>query len=171
MLELLASEYRGLMQDVLTVVVCTAALIYGRGPERAIAVTWLLVFELSGRVYFSFIEDDFRFGELGLFDASVDLVALVVMVAIALNANRNYTLWIAAMQVLAFSAHLARSLTDIISPIAYAVLALVPGWMQLLLLAAGLIRHILRERRFGPYREWRVPVRFWGLLPATRDRS
>ena len=72
------------------------------------------------------------------------------------------------MQVLIMAGHLARGMIEAIAPIAYATMVVAPGWIQLLILGAGVTRHILRKRKFGPYREWRTPVRWFGLLT---DRS
>ncbi len=168
MLDLLVSEYRGLAQDVLAFAVCFAALIWGRGPERAIAATWLIVFEVMERVYRASFGEGFQFTTIDMWLATSDCLAAVFWIAIAVNANRNYPLWIAGLQVLALTAHVARGLADVISPISYAVMVTIPGWMQLFILAIGLGRHIRREKLFGPYREWRVPVRFGGLLPAPK---
>jgi hypothetical protein len=90
------------------------------------------------------------------FYAMIDACAAICWVAIALFANRNYTLWIAAMQVLAITAHLARGLVEAIAPVGYIIMISVPGWAQLLLLGAGLSRHIYRKRRHGQYRDWRI---------------
>ncbi len=166
MLELLASDYRPYIQDALAISVCLAAFIWGAGPERAIAVTWMLIFELPSWVYTAFWGVSFQLGQIDVFLASTDALAGGIWIAIALNANRNYPLLIAAMQVLVLSGHLARGLIEAIAPIAYAVMMVVPGWLQLFIFAIGLTRHIRRRKRHGPYRDWRVPVKWWGLWPA-----
>jgi hypothetical protein len=168
MLELLASDYRPHIQDALAFSVCLAAFVWGAGPERAIAVTWLAMFEFAPRVYKALWGGSFQLGQIDVFLASTDSLAGVIWLAIALNANRNYPLFIAAMQVLVLSGHLARGLIESIAPIAYATMMVAPGWLQLVILAIGLIRHIRRRNRHGAYRDWRVPVKWYGLLA---DRS
>ncbi|WP_108788725.1 hypothetical protein [Erythrobacter sp. Alg231-14] len=154
--DLLAWDFRVILQDVLAWTICICALIWGAGPERAVAITWLLLFEVLHEL-FALLDDRGRFlANVDAFYASVDGLAAVCWIAIALYANRNYTLWIAAMQVLAVSAHLAKGIAEPISQLGYAVMVIAPSWIQLLLLAVGLIRHILRRRRFGAYRDWRV---------------
>ncbi len=167
MLSVIFSEYRPLVQDVLALSVCLAAFIWGRGPERAIAATWLILFELVARVYSSFFDAGTRVTQIDPLIATQDVLAGIILVAVAVNANRNYPLWIAAMQVLAITAHVARALTEAITPIAYMTMAVAPGWIQLFILAGGIFCHSRREKKFGRYREWRVPVRFGGLLPAN----
>lgn len=157
MLELLASDYRSYTQDVLAFTLCLAAIVWGSGPERVVAVTWLVLFEGANRIYRFVLGEDYRLTDIDLFLASSDILAGVIWIALALYANRNYTLWIAAMQVLAMTAHVARGLVESISPIAYAAMAIAPGWFQLIFLGIGLTRHVQRKRKFGPYRDWRVP--------------
>lgn len=157
MLELLVSDFRPYVQDAVAILVCLAAFRWGGAPERLIALIWLVLFKLVGRAYEFLFVSSFQLTGIDPFLASVDLVAGGLFLFIALNANRNYPLWIAAMQLLAIVAHLARGLTEAIAPIAYAIMVIAPGWMQLLLLAVGLVRHVRRARIYGPYREWRTP--------------
>ncbi|MDJ0979227.1 MAG: hypothetical protein QNI87_11940 [Erythrobacter sp.] len=170
MLELLVSEYRPVVQNVLAYAICLAALVWGAGPERAIALAWLLLFEAVPGIYKTFWGARFQLEEVDILFASLDLCAGAFWLIVALNANRNYPLVIAALQLLVISAHIARGLIDAISPVAYAAMVMAPGWLQLLLLGAGLVRHVLRERTYGPYREWRVPVRWYGLRPIRQKR-
>lgn len=157
MLELLASDYRATAQDFLAYTLCFAALIWGGGPERLIAVTWLVLFELSIELYRNVFGAEYKLTEVDLFLASTDILAGMIWIAVALYANRNYPLWIAAMQLLAVTAHVARGLVEAISPIAYIAMVIAPGWFQLIFLAIGLTRHVMRKRKYGPYRDWRIP--------------
>jgi hypothetical protein len=85
-----------------------------------------------------------------------DLVATVLFRLVALNANRNYPLWIAGFQLVAVGGHLVRIIIEGISPLAIAILVIGPSYLQLIALLGGFIAHFRRERRFGPYRSWRV---------------
>jgi len=154
--ELLAWDFRNDVQDYLAWAICVAALIWGGGPERAVAITWLLFFKLVPGAYDVFGSTwDFQ-GGVNFFIASIDILAAASWVMIALYANRIYTLWIAGLQVLAVIAHLASAIAEPISSPAYAVMAITPSWMQLLLLAIGLVGHLVRKRQFGAYRDWRI---------------
>lgn len=156
MLELLASEYRTYAQDILVLVICGAALFWGGAPERIIAGSWLIFFELTGFIYKRFIQaGGYQLQGVDAFLAANDFLMLVIWVTVALYANRNYPLWIAGMQLLAMTAHLARGMSEAISPFAYVLLIAAPGWFQLIFLGAGLTRHILRKRKYGKYRDWR----------------
>lgn len=156
MLELLFSDYRLYAQDAVAWTLCCAALIWGGGPERIVAASWLILFEIGTLVYNGLIGDVRRLETIDWYFAGIDILAGALWITVALYANRNYVLWIAAMQLLAIAAHLSRGLTEAIAPIAYAVMVVAPGWFQLLFLGAGLVRHLRRKRKFGPYRDWRV---------------
>jgi hypothetical protein len=86
---------------------------------------------------------------------ALDLFAAVLFVGIALQANRNYPLWVAGFQLVALGTHVVQTLFTGISSLAIALLVTGPSYCQLLLLIGGFARHTLRQRRFGPYREWR----------------
>ncbi|MEO1221368.1 MAG: hypothetical protein AAFY42_08460 [Pseudomonadota bacterium] len=102
------------------------------------------------------VGDDAQLVDVDVYWAFSDLTAGIAWIAIALFANRNYTLGIAGLQVLAMAAHVARGLVEVISPIGYAFMVAAPGWFQLFLLLIGLTRHILRKRKHGDYRDWRI---------------
>lgn len=155
MVELVTSEVRIAVQVVLAWTVCLAALLWGGGPERAVASTWLIIFEIGLRFLPDWFGVSFGYANVEFWPFIGDLSAAAILVFVALIANRNYTLGIAAMQLLAMTAHFARSLTETIAPIAYLVMTVVPGWSQLFLLGFGLSRHILRKRKYGEYRDWR----------------
>lgn len=157
MLEFVTTDLRGLTQNVLVVLICGSALIWGAAPERAVALVWLVIFELAAFVYRSVLGNDtVQLMGADIFLVLVDIIAGVLWVGIALYANHNYTLWIAGLQLLVVCAHLARGLSDLISPLAYVVMLVGPGWVQLILLAIGLFRHMRRKRIYGPYRDWRI---------------
>ena len=169
----LALEYRDEAQSLAAWLICIAAFVWGGGPERGIAAIWIIVFKgldialsLPWQGYLQGI--DVR----ALYVAS-DLFALAAFAMIAVHANRFYTLWIASFQVLAMLAHVAKELSDHISTISYAVLAFMPGYFQLGLLAGGLMLHVRRRRRNGPYRDWRLghAAPGWQLLLSHRGHK
>jgi len=173
MIEWLAFENRQEVQNVLAYAICIAALIWGAGPERIVAGSWLVVFEGGSLIQQYMSGESHRLVTVDWPLALMDMVAGAIWIAVALYANRNYTLWIAGLQLLAMIAHLSRALTDLIAPIAYAILIIVPGWLQLVLLAFGLIFHVRRKRRFGRYRDWRrstsAPVQGDPPMDGTPD--
>ncbi|MEO0589992.1 MAG: hypothetical protein AAFZ11_05470 [Pseudomonadota bacterium] len=118
----------------------------------------MVLFEGIQRIYRGVWEIGYQLEQVDLFYSFMDAIACIAFIGVALNANRNYPLVIAALQVLVVAAHLARGLIETISPIAYATMVLAPGWLQLAILGLGLMRHVQRQRRYGPYREWRNPL-------------
>lgn len=151
-----ASDLRILLQDILVLALVMIALFGGSWPERIAIGTWLLCFEIS-----SFVQSDLLGFEVNVtgFDAFLfvrEIIACAAWVVLALYANRNYTLWIAGAQLLAIAALVARALIESISPIGYLFMLTAPGWIQLLAMAIGFTRHILRKRKYGAYRDWRI---------------
>ncbi|MEP5938060.1 MAG: hypothetical protein ABJ239_07020 [Erythrobacter sp.] len=151
-------EYRAEAQSIFSWLLCLAALVWGGGPERAIALVWLVLFKLVDAVYETIWGATFRPEQLDIFSATNDTLALVILVVVAVKANRMYPLWIAAFQVLATLSHFANAMAEHITPIAYVILAVTPGYFQLLLLTGGLYAHMRRARKHGTYRDWLGPM-------------
>ncbi|MEM7665070.1 MAG: hypothetical protein AAF250_04385 [Pseudomonadota bacterium] len=136
-------------------------------------MTWLLVIELPTVFYQISADPGFKRTDVDPFLASTDLVAAIIFIAIALYANRAYPLWIAGMQLLALTAHVARGLAETVSPVAYTTMVIAPGWLQLLFLGCGLGFHLLRQRRYGNYRDWRISrgMAEWSMRRTKRSNG
>jgi hypothetical protein len=148
--------YRVPAQHLTSLLLAAAIWRWGGAPER-----WVIGVFLATMVVPVYVAEAFGMTaiDLGPYAPSVvtlDLLAAIMFVGIALNANRNYPLWIAGFQLVAVVAHLVKAVVSNVSPLAYAVLVIGPSYCQLLLLLGGFARHALRQRRFGPYREWRT---------------
>lgn len=154
MLQLLI-EYRVPAQTVAILLLAAAALRWGAGPERA-AVGVLLWLRLADIAYHALFERALDLHALDLAHFFIDGVACAAIFAIAVFANRMYTLWFAAFQFLAISAHLSREMAVEILPRVYALMFIAPSYFQMLLLAGGIWTHRRRLRRHGPYRSWRL---------------
>lgn len=155
MLELVL-EYRDEAQFYAGLAICFAALRWGAIPERCVALVWIVVFQLSDRLYHFIFDVGLRLHQLDVGHATIDLTAAIILVWLALQANRMYTLWIAAFQLVSLASHLARAVSDSIAPLAYAMLNIGPSYFQLCLLLGGLIYHLRRKRVWGEYRDWRL---------------
>lgn len=154
----LFNNYRGEAQHIAIVLLAMAIWRWGGAPERwviGVVVGVLLlpfyVFKLQGY-------QDIYFGPVAVIGVGTDLVAAAAFVLIAVNANRNYPLWVAGFQLVAVGAHAVNALVESFSPLAFLILTIGPSYCQLLLIFAGFIRHVMRERRFGQYRAWRAPL-------------
>ena len=169
MLDLLFSDYRPYTQDILAWVLCCTALVWGGGPERVVAVTWLLLFEIGTLLHKAIFGEPRQLESVDWYFAGIDAFAAGIWIFVALYANRNYTMWIAAMQLLAVTAHLSRGLVEAISPVTYATMVIAQGWLQLLFLGTGLARHLMRTRKFGDYRDWRTTSPATALAAASSE--
>lgn len=152
----LFNTYRGDVQHIASVLLALAIWRWGAGPER-----WLIALFIATMVVpvkaFEWLElGSPALGDFASIYVIIDLVAGVGFVAVALKANRNYPLWVAGFQLVAIAAHVVRALVDGVSPLAYLILASGPSYFQLVLIFGGFVRHVLRQRRFGPYRAWRA---------------
>ncbi|TRD11787.1 hypothetical protein FGU71_07890 [Erythrobacter insulae] len=149
-------EYRVEFQRLASILLMLAALKWGSAPERAVTLVFAVLFTLPLSAFEFWAEGPLIFSGSGSIYIALDLVALALFLAIALNANRTYTLWIAGFQIVPLASHLVRGVVDAVSPLAYAVLAIGPSYFQLILMGGGLLFHIRRKKRYGEYRAWRV---------------
>lgn len=152
----LFNAYRVPAQHLTSLLLAAAIWRWGGSPERWLIGIFLATMVLPAYAVWWLGLDGFEVGPYATFASLLDIVAAVLFVGVALNANRNYPLWIAGFQLVAVGAHLVQALVDSVSPVAVAILVIGPSYCQLLLLLAGFVSHMLRQRRFGQYREWRV---------------
>lgn len=155
-------DNRTSIQNVFAVLLLVAALWRGGGPERACAGTLvgMIAAELG---YHALFGPSRSFHHFDLWHFTLDTAGLVVLVTIALRANRFYPLAIAAAQLVAFTSHIVRGVAEPVSSLSYYLLFTIPFWFQLIILAIGIARHGKRAGILGRYRDWR-PV-----APATRQ--
>lgn len=152
----LFNAYRVPAQHLASMVLAAAIWRWGGSPERWLIGIFLgtmvlpvYIFELLG------VRGAIEIGPYAPVVLLTDLSAAILFAGVALNANRNYPLWIAGFQLVAVGGHLVRSLVDSVSPLAVAILVVGPAYCQLLVMLVGFVRHVQRERHFGQYRAWR----------------
>jgi len=126
----------------------------GAEPEFGIA-TGLLAMIILDIIYHAVFGVALNLAEADIGHVIIDTLVAIAFVAIAITANRIYPLWIAALQLVALSAHLVREVANQISPIAYAILYILPSYFQIVALSLGLYLHIRRRKKLGNYRAWR----------------
>jgi hypothetical protein len=80
---------------------------------------------------------------------------LIVLVWVALYANRGWPLWVGALQMIAVAGHLSKLFDIAEIRRGYWVMISVPGYVQLVVLWVGLASHARRVERIGPYAAWR----------------
>ncbi len=152
----LYNEYRVLAQHIASVLLALAIWRRGAAPERWLIGLFIATMVAPVYVFRVLGLGNLNIGEYAWVTVSLDVVALVAFVLVALNANRNYPLWIAGFQLVAIGAHAARGLIDSVSLLAFLLLSAGPAYCQLVLIFGGFVRHVRRQQRFGPYRDWRT---------------
>ena len=135
----------------LFMVVCIYSAIWGGRPERRAVVIFvtglvmtLIALSLSGDNYSSL--------EFGVLIA--DLWILLAFVWLALRAERFWTIWICAMQVIQVLSHIPKMIIPELLPQAYYITIAFWAYPMLLALAIGTYRHQQRLRQFGVDRSW-----------------
>jgi hypothetical protein len=152
----LYNEYRVLAQHIASVLLALAIWRRGAAPERWLIGLFIATMVAPVYVFRALGLGNLHVGEYAWVAVSIDVVALAAFVVVALHANRNYPLWIAGLQLVAIGAYAAHGLIDSVSLLAFLVLSAGPAYCQLVLIFAGFVRHVRRQQRFGPYRDWRT---------------
>ncbi len=130
---------------------------YGKEPEQQVAAILLANFLLL--LFYVELRGNVAFASVDRVLAVLDLGSLVGFLWVALRANRMWPLLIAALQVVVMIAHLSVFIELGARTVYWGMMA-VSQYLQLFVLAGGLISHHLRVKRVGPYRSWRP------MLPA-----
>ena len=130
------------------------AIRVGRGPERWMAWT-LFGMSMSSKFYTLVLGNRPSRMEVDPVLFVIEAAVTTVMVAVALRANRNYTLWMAGFQIIALMAHFAKGAADQISPLAYVIMVVAPSYLQIITLGLGIWLHLKLVLRDGNYRSWR----------------
>lgn len=154
-MDILAFPYRLVIQSALFVGLAIWALRKGGGPERACGWSFLAMV-VAERAYHMLVSRSFELETVDSWHLTLDLALLAALVPIALRANRLYPMGLAACQVIAVNAHIARDSFAQITPLAYYVMYVAPSYLQLIILFCGVSAHIRREEKYGPYRDWRL---------------
>ena len=127
------------------------ALRRGGAPER-IGATVLVVGSLLTLVAAVSSTTEYGSIEIGVF--LVDVATLVAFLALALRAERYWTLWIAALQLIGTAGHAVKLVDPNVIPRAYAFVTVFWSYPMLLLIALGTYRHQQRLKMFGVDRSW-----------------
>jgi hypothetical protein len=136
---------------ILLFTVLIYALWKGGAPERWIAVQLIVAMIASLAVVSG---GDAAFRTIEIETAIVDSILFAGMLVVALHADRYWTLWITAFQLIQVLAHLPEILVPQLLPEVYGLIISVWSYPMLLLLFAGTYRHQQRVMRFGNDKSW-----------------
>lgn len=130
------------------------ALLRGGAPERIVGLAMLVAGGLTRLSYHAdYLPAPDYFAVVHWGVLVIDLALLGVLLAVALHADRFWTLWLVAFQALGTGGHLVRGLDHGIEPVAYAILLASWSYPMILLLVLGTARQA-RRRRQGGGRDW-----------------
>ena len=134
-------------------VVLVLAFRRGEQPERLTAA--ILVAGFAVDLVYHLIFGHPEFVTVDPVHFSIDATTLVVLMGIALRANRGWTLWAASAQLIVMLGHLGKifEMRDVYR--GYWAMTQVPILLQLAFLLIGTLAHIARSRRIGIYASWR----------------
>lgn len=96
-----------------------------------------------------------QFAALDPVHAILDISLFLAMIWLALHANRIWPMWLCASALIALVGHFVVLMGVAGDQRAYWGMTQLPTFMELGILLAGTISHLLRLRRIGPYRSWR----------------
>lgn len=153
-MDILDFQYRYLVQIAMFIAVAIWAFHRGAQPERACAAVFVGMIVLD-RSYHALITRSYEVYAVDFWTFALDLTVLALLIPISLRANRIYPMALAALQLIAVNAHIARDAFTQITPFAYVVMYIVPSYGQLMVLTCGVWAHVRRAERSGPYRDWR----------------
>lgn len=147
-------DYRPYIQHAIIFGLAIYAWFRGEAPERY-AGSILAGMVLLDYAYHFVLPDSGEFSDVNIGHFVNDVVIFVALIPLAMRANRIYPLWLLAAQLISVLMHLNREIAGSLDPLAYWALTRVPSYMQIVVLAWGLIAHRKRVRQFGEYRNWR----------------
>lgn len=142
---------RILLFDALLLATCAYALWRGGAPER-IAAGAMVVAYLGTLASYGPLASRFAQVETGVL--IVDTVLLIVLVTVALKADRAWPMALAALQLDSVGVHLTRVLDLQMIRVTYALMLAMWSYPMLLLLAVGTWRHCRRSGRGGGDLAW-----------------
>lgn len=137
-----------LMQCVLLLAVIAYAWKFGRWPEKTLSAA-LLLHVLIDQTFHALFGSGGDYYGLHLWHFALDTALMALILAIALNADRFWTLWAGSLQLLAVGGHVLRAIDGAMFPLIYATLEQYPFWMLILITGWGTYNHQRRSPPIG----------------------
>jgi hypothetical protein len=146
---------RALFFSGLLLLACLYAIVRGGKPERYAALMYVAAF-IASALSAQFGSELYRSINWGI--VAVDVTLAVSLGALALHANRYWTLWASSIQIVAILAHLAKMMVPEIAATAYEITLLVWSYAAIPLLLIATFRHRQRMQKNGEDPEWSQPA-------------
>mgnify|MGYP001492400128 CR=1 FL=1 len=159
---------------ILLIGTCLYALWRGGAPER-IAAGAMLAACLGSALVRRDLENRFFEMETGLF--LIDALLLVILIAVALKADRGWPMVLAGLHLATVGAHVVKLVEPEMIRVTYVVMITAWSWPMLLALALGTARHRMRLKAQGYDLDWSLPIpaserpRFLRVEGRPRKRS
>lgn len=154
-LSYLANYPVNLWLDLLLVSCCGYAWLRGGSPERAVATIYFAgVFMTLFAQRASGGEWNHHWDQLPTATSFVDLAVLAALLTVALQAERHWPIWFAALHLLGTFGELLRTADPGLARWSYAFVIAAGSCPMLLLLAFGTWSHQQRLRQFGYDTSW-----------------
>ena len=128
------------------------AVARGGAPEQIVGWLFILAGVLSSAFLWITPSDAFTHVELAVM--MIDAIMLMVLIVLALCADRYWPLWVAGLQLIMVGVHVAKIYDLTMVAWTYSIGSGKLAYPQMALLAAGTWRHQQRLVRYGIDRSW-----------------
>lgn len=127
------------------------AMWRGGAPERAVGASMLAAYVAT---LFSHSEFAVRFTDVEFGVLTIDIILMVVLMAIALKADRGWPMLLAGLHLTTVGAHAVRIIEPAMIEVTYAVMLSMWSYPMVVALAVGTWRHRRRLMAVGYDRDW-----------------
>ena len=147
-------DIRPLAQWAIFALLAVIGLMRGAGPERA-TISTLLGMIVTDRIYHWAVPGGWVWERIDLGHVAIDSLGALCLFQIALKSNRIYPICLAGLQFVALVAHFGQAISPAVNRAGYHSLMVLPSYLQIVALGIGILNHMKRIRRYGPYPSWR----------------
>ena len=133
------------LQLALAIIVVAYCWRKGGQPERAAAMV-LPAMSLLDPIYHAIWGQVTTYDRINVGHLVIDAAAFLAFLAIALRADRLWTIWLASTQLIAVLSHFLQGVAPM-HPWVYAAMNRGPSWLEIMLLFAGTALYQRRMRR------------------------
>lgn len=138
-----------LIQIVLLSLLAIFAWQRGGTPERHVALILIGMF-VANVSHWAFAGHWTPYESVPWFRIGIDGIGFVLILGVALHADRWWPLWVSSVQLLSVLAHLLRIVDADIPALAYAIMDQWPFWIAIVITGAGIYSHHRRQQTGTP---------------------